>query len=452
MRLLLVLPLCHTKIPSNFPALQLHQADTSEIAYTAVLIDARRGWRLDSSGGRQPADAPESDTTSLSTIGSSLLSTPDLGRALVDKMGGQVAAELQNTTPKQLAVLRLQVALAAAQEAQTAGEDAEHAAREARLAALARRAASVCSAAAAGEGAAPAGARDYERAFDAVLAYVLEASGLSGETATAAGMMGSSAAATATKAGAAAPRSNSGSSSGCSVDPAVRAEAAAALDSVFPLPSVARWVTLAPAERLAELRPVAQLTLGICLFNSQAAGDSGVGGAGGGPLALGVVAQQVQQGRQLLQAVEAAEAAAWAAFRSVNLKAAAAVPGEEGPSAAALFCAQAATALRLMAADAQQGLAACEEIDGALHDEIETVRFILRCTWCFVLSLLCWTHRVLRRTSGHTIAYHPCRPTNHTQLRRLVGSSAAVSKDAVFPQFERAGALRLALAQVGVKV
>jgi len=287
-------------------------------------------------------------------------------------MGGQAAAKLRSMPARQLAVLRLQLAVARAQEQQAGLIDSEHAARATRLSALARRAASVCAAAASGDSTAPANIREYEKAFDAVLAYVLEASGLVGASGGAAGTKSSTTAAKAPINSSIVP-SNS-SSSNCT-DAVLRAEASAALDSVFPLSSVARWVTLPPAERLAQLQPLAKLTLGICLFNHQAAGADGANhnSSSSGVLAPGAVLQQLQQGSRLLHTMANAEAAAWAALWRVNRPASQALDADQRAMAVALLHAQVATSLRLMVADATQGLAACEEMEGALRQELEVV-------------------------------------------------------------------------------
>jgi hypothetical protein len=88
---------------------------------------------------------------------------------------------------------------------------------------------------------------------------------------------------------------------------------------------------------------------------------------------------QLQMGARLAETLTAAEAAAAAAFTRANRRSRAGADGEgcveeEGRGGwEALFCAQAATSLRLMAADARDGLAACRELGGALEGELGEV-------------------------------------------------------------------------------
>jgi dihydrodipicolinate synthase/N-acetylneuraminate lyase len=44
-------------------------------------------------------------------------------------------------------------------------------------------------------------------------------------------------------------------------------EVRAAVESVFPLSSLARFLTLEEAERLQQIEELSRITLGICLFN-----------------------------------------------------------------------------------------------------------------------------------------------------------------------------------------
>lgn len=342
---------------------------------------------------------------------------------------------------------RPQVALAAAQEQLATAVESERDGRAGRLATLSRRAAVVCAPGPCGGGA-PASVEEYESAFEAVLAYVLEATGLAGSgqsssgsgcgAATAAGRLGSSSGGPAGKrttgsggaaAGSSAAAADRGTAAGGS---AAAAAGAAALDSVFPLSAVARWVTLEPAERIAELAPLAKLTLGICLYNAAApvGGDGGSGrgafprasgalaaaatgyrrtsgsgsGAGSrlgnarrvagcgaaqggeGLLASGAVARQLQRGAEVLRALAAAEEAAWAALArckggggggGIGAQAGASTrrPGGDGP---AVLYAAAATELRAAVADAAQGLAACEALTAGVESELAAVRARLR--------------------------------------------------------------------------
>jgi hypothetical protein len=302
--------------------------------------------------------------------------------------------------------------MAAAQERETASVEAVASAHVARLASHSRRATAVCAGVAAGDGAAPGSLSEYEKAFDTVLDYVVEAACL-GNTG------GSSAAAASDDSRrtqhALALTGTAGLAGGGSAAAATcgRAEAAAALDSVMPLSAVARWVTLPPAERVAQLQPLARLTLGICMFNSGpvAAGGGNSGNEAGllpvaGRASLGIgarlerpssrggsrssawgggssgrsapggeagVQQLLQQGAHIANEAGAMEAVAWAALRAAQ----AALPGGgrcSGGGGTALFCAQAATVLRALRADARQGLVACGALRVALQEELGAVR------------------------------------------------------------------------------
>ena len=54
------------------------------------------------------------------------------------------------------------------------------------------------------------------------------------------------------------------------VDDAAAEEVKAAVESVFPLSSIARFLTLDEGERLRQIEELARITLGICLYNRQA--------------------------------------------------------------------------------------------------------------------------------------------------------------------------------------
>jgi hypothetical protein len=447
-----------------------------------VLIDARRGWRSEQQpGGAAALAEPSSEDQEGAAAaappppppppdgGARSLRGPDLPDAAAAEMGAQAAAERGAMAPETLATLRLQarwagataqrraatvtwltgghthrhplppphphpalprsgpqLAVASAQETQAAAVERAAAARDARLGALARRAAAVCAAAAAGDGAAPGGLEEYGRSFNAVLDYVVAAAGLAPEPEPeppqqqrpqqeplAQGATGGSI-------------GGGGASRGAA---AARAAAAAALDSVLPLSAVARWVTLPPAERLAQLAPLARLTLGIVLFHSGwgaaggssgaaagdaaaapwggraggsrgsgggssmagasrrargsgGSGDGGAGAAAGGvdAVAPAAAAQQLERAAALGRELGLLEGASWDAFRA----AAAPPKGSRTPSArgapprppgrAALFCVQAAAALRGARADAAQGLAACRALEAALQAELQAVR------------------------------------------------------------------------------
>ncbi len=51
------------------------------------------------------------------------------------------------------------------------------------------------------------------------------------------------------------------------VDEAAAEEVRAAVESVFPLSSLARFLTLEADERLQQIEELARITLGICLYN-----------------------------------------------------------------------------------------------------------------------------------------------------------------------------------------
>lgn len=264
--------------------------------------------------------------------------------------------------------------------------------------------------------------QEYEKAFESVLDYAVE---------SAAQLMAATTGNAAVDNGLIPAQGSAGAAA--APDPAARAEASAALDSAFPLSAVARWVTLPPAERLAQLQRLAKLTLGICLYNGAAAAAAAAGanmgsvesgarprrsrdsgsrssrsgshGSGAGAAASSwgsalapSAAVQMQQGVRLVQDLSAAEGAAWVAFSHANKRRMAGkvladeaegdevvvVAAPEGDAVgAALFCAQAASMLRDMGADARQGLAACEALDAALRSELDEVG-----AWVDLLQLI----------------------------------------------------------------
>ena len=394
------------------------------------------------------------------------------------RLGERAAKELQHASPRALAAQRLQLACVDVRAREASALDAARAGRAARLEAVAARAAAVCPGAAAG--APPKGGeedfKEYAEAFQVILDYASEW-----------------AAPAPLAAAAGAP---------------ARAAAAAALESVLPLSGVARWATLAPEARALELEPLAKITLGICLFNgggggsgssssggagwdgggdggcgaadsttASAAGPAtaahtaswrgssgGVGGSGGvslgrsgggnggaggelaaiysllrrtggssgssskgwvaagsssggvapggGCAASGATATAASappshataqaQARRLAAALRTAKAAALAALRSAQEPLPRCARRRED-LAEAMFCAQAAASLRALASDAARGASTCAALERALSDEL-------------------------------------------ARLRRAVGARAAVPRAAVLPGFERAGALRRALA------
>ncbi|KAF8063785.1 cfap206 [Scenedesmus sp. PABB004] len=197
-----------------------------------------------------------------------------------------------------------------------------------------------------------AGLPEYVAAFEALLDYIAAAGGL-------------------------APRA--------AADPAARAALGAAVESVAPLSS---------------MEALARVACGICLFNA-ASGD----GAASPALLPPSAAAQLPQAERLLHAVEAAAAEAEAAFEQHNAppRDGAGSAGGAGGLVVALFCCQAAVALRRLAGDLAAGIACCRALDAGIADAL-------------------------------------------AQAARLVrGSLSGVAKDAVLPLFDTAGRLHAAL-------
>ncbi|KAF6256379.1 hypothetical protein COO60DRAFT_1702373 [Scenedesmus sp. NREL 46B-D3] len=183
-------------------------------------------------------------------------------------------------------------------------------------------------------------------------------------------------------------------------EPAARAHVSAAVESAFPLSGVAYFLTLPAQERLQQMEALARVTCGICLHNAAA------GAAAGPPLLPPSAAAQLPHAQHLLAAIQGAAAEAQAALAHHNSASAAPGSGSGGGHprlGAALFCCQAAVALRRLAADLSAGISCCHALDEGLAAAL-------------------------------------------AQASRVVSNSlSGVAKAAVFPLFESAGRLHLAL-------
>ncbi|KAG2482843.1 hypothetical protein HYH03_018280 [Edaphochlamys debaryana] len=210
-------------------------------------------------------------------------------------------------------------------------------------------------------------------------------------------------------------------------DPAANAEVRAALESVFPVSAVARFLTLPEEERLGQLSELARITTGICLYNR----SLGVGGSALPAAAASYLPQSQRLLRDIarctadvadqfakLQALvaklppppPAADPAPVAAEGSEGAEAAPAAPADPDEArrrqlnAEVLNRGQALQLFEALKADLQEGLAAAEQLDAELEGTVALVH-------------------------------------------ETVGNAAAVSKDAVYPLFDRLGALHTGLHQ-----
>ncbi|GLI70957.1 hypothetical protein VaNZ11_016056 [Volvox africanus] len=199
-------------------------------------------------------------------------------------------------------------------------------------------------------------------------------------------------------------------------DPDANAEVRAALESVFPVSAVARFLTLSEEERLAQLSELARITTGICLYNrSLGQGGSALPAAASSylPQAQRLLrdlnrcrTEVTEQMSKLLAMVAKLPPAA----ATDNDTPAAAGSGNEEELRRALLHAEVLNrgqALQLyesLFADLQEGLEAAQQLDAELE---------------------------------HTLV----------QVHDSVGQSAAVSKDMVYPLFDRLGALHTGLHQ-----
>ncbi|KAG2452258.1 hypothetical protein HYH02_003282 [Chlamydomonas schloesseri] len=207
-------------------------------------------------------------------------------------------------------------------------------------------------------------------------------------------------------------------------DPTANAELRAALESVFPVSAVARFVTLSEGERLTQLAELARICTGICLYNRSC-------GAGGSALPASA-ASYLPQAQRLLRdisrcCVEVNEQLAQLQVMLGRLPpqppaaaAAAGAEGEEGADGAEepadvaerrrqlhaeiLNRGQALQLFESLSADLGEGLEAAQQLDAELEQLLVAVA-------------------------------------------QAVGGSAAVPKDTVYPLFDRLGALHAGLHQ-----
>ncbi|KAG1665616.1 hypothetical protein FOA52_011447 [Chlamydomonas sp. UWO 241] len=189
-------------------------------------------------------------------------------------------------------------------------------------------------------------------------------------------------------------------------DETAREEVRAAVESVFPLSALARFLTLGEAERTHQIEELARICLGICLYNRH----TGQGGYALPPASSSYVPQAQRLARDLTRhSVDALADVRLLSAYQVGHDAPGASPEDAAAARAragaeALACAQALSTLQQLSADLAAGLDAAQQ----LEEE---------------------TQHVLEVVSAE------------------VGSSAAVQKDAVFPLFERAGKLHVALGE-----
>ncbi|GFR41820.1 hypothetical protein Agub_g2592 [Astrephomene gubernaculifera] len=200
-------------------------------------------------------------------------------------------------------------------------------------------------------------------------------------------------------------------------DQAANAEVRAALESVFPVSGVARFLTLSEAERLAQLSELARIATGICLYNRSL-------GQGGAALPA-AAASYLPQAHRLLRDINrccsdvseqlvrlhamVSQLPPPPAADDKETAAASAAAGEEERRRALLHAevlnrGQALQLYESLKADLQEGLDAAQQLDTELE---------------------------------HTIL----------QVHDAVGGSSAVGKEVVYPLFDRLGALHTGLHQ-----
>ncbi|GAX72985.1 hypothetical protein CEUSTIGMA_g437.t1 [Chlamydomonas eustigma] len=183
-------------------------------------------------------------------------------------------------------------------------------------------------------------------------------------------------------------------------------EVRAAVESVFPLSSLARFLTLEEAERLQQIEELSRITLGICLFNRH----TGKGGRALPPATETYMPQAQRLQRDLNRQAQdlAASLRTLQAFQAAPPSPS--VPSDEAAAASerarleAINVAQAFATFQQLSADLNAGLEATQQLDAEVQ---------------------------------HTLL----------QVQDSVGSNAAISKDIIYPLFDRLGTLQIALVE-----
>ncbi|KAG2427493.1 hypothetical protein HXX76_012426 [Chlamydomonas incerta] len=218
-------------------------------------------------------------------------------------------------------------------------------------------------------------------------------------------------------------------------DPTAHAELRAALESVFPVSAVARFVTLGEGERLTQLAELARICTGICLYNRSC-------GAGGSALPA-AAASYLPQAQRLLRDISrcCVEVNEQLAQLQVMLGRLPPPPAPPAPAAAA------AEGEGEGEGEGEAAAAAAEPAEPAdvaerrrqLHSEIINRGQALQLFESLSADL----------GEGLEAAQQLDAELEHVlvQVAEAVGGSAAVPKDRVYPLFDRLGALHAGLHQ-----
>ncbi|PNW84338.1 hypothetical protein CHLRE_04g230340v5 [Chlamydomonas reinhardtii] len=218
-------------------------------------------------------------------------------------------------------------------------------------------------------------------------------------------------------------------------DPTAHAELRAALESVFPVSAVSRFVTLAEGERLTQLAELARICTGICLYNRSC-------GAGGSALPA-AAASYLPQAQRLLRDISrcCVEVGEQLAQLQVLLSR---LPPPPPPSAPAAAEEAGEGEGGAEAAASQPAEPVAEPADVAarrrqLHSEIVNRGQALQLFESLSADL----------GEGLEAAQQLDAELEHVlvQVAEAVGGSAAVPKDRVYPLFDRLGALHAGLHQ-----
>ena len=187
------------------------------------------------------------------------------------------------------------------------------------------------------------------------------------------------------------------------VDETAAEEVKAAVESVFPLSSIARFLTLDEGERLRQIEELARITLGICLFNRRA----GKGGRALPPDTQTYLPQasrlQRDLGRQALAlSSDLTTIGVMLLGTPPPLDESQVKEAQERAQLESIALSQAFATFQQLSMDLSSGLEATRQIEAEISETLSSAI-------------------------------------------ETVGSSTAVSKEMVYPLFDRAGALHMAL-------
>lgn len=188
------------------------------------------------------------------------------------------------------------------------------------------------------------------------------------------------------------------------VDEAASEEVKAAIESIFPLSSIARFLTLDDKERLNQIEELARITLGICLYNRQA-------GKGGGRALPPDTQTYLPQAARLQRDLKR-----HAVSLAADIKMLGAMLAGTPPSIDAEEVKAAQEHAQLESIALGQAFATFQQLSADLSAGLDVTRQI---------------EEEISQTLSNLIS--------------TVGASNAVSKESVYPLFDRAGALHMAL-------